>query len=1193
MLLKTILFVLDNKSQIWAENDADLTQNWNRNGGRERSHLVHSFMHRKLLARCLAAVISLTALSASAQKSIIYSDEDYDYRVGVDLFSKQHYSQAQEFFERVVSRYGDEFADIKADAEYYAALCALELFNNDAEYRIGKFIINYPESPRTRTAYFEMGRYQYRVNHYREAIEYFDKVWKQHLNRDQQAELYFKKGYCYFKLGQTEKAQKMFYELIDKNNKYSAPAIYFYAHLAYANKNYETALNNLAKIENDPAFAPVVPYYRVQIYFLQGKDDKVLELGRPLLEKSDAKRQAEMLRIVGEALYNKGLYTEALPYLENYKSNASNYTREDIYQLGYAYFKTGDFQQTVNTMSNVTNLDDALTQNAYFHIAYSNMKLEQKDKALLAFEAASKYDFNDRIKEQSLLNYAKLSYELAYSPFNETLKAFNKYLELYPKSIHRDEVYEYMVKVCLSSKNYEEALATIAKIKNKTAEMQSAWQRVAYFRGLELFNNLKFDESVAAFDQAISLKAYDKEIRALACYWKAEALYRMAEYDRAADAYNQLLTTPGAYTMPEYKTCYYNIGYCNFKTKKYIKAADWFRKYVEKPATADTAKLADSYIRIGDCYFVSSKFNDAVLYYGMAADMNKFDAEYALFQKGFAMGLDKNLHGKILAMSDLLKRYPNSKYAADALFERGRAYTILDSTQLAISDFRLLAKNYPNSSYVVKSMLQTGLLYYADGQNYMAIDNFKNVIEKYPGSSEADEALFALKNVYVDMNKVDDYFDYAQSKGKGNIDQNERDSLTYASAEKVYMSGNWTEAAGLFDSYLDKFPSGRFSLNATYYRGDCNLKLHKNSAAKADFIAVAGKQKNTFTEAALLSSATLAENDKDYKQAYNLYKQLEDNAEVKSNLMIAREGQMKTAFADSNFNNALESARKLLITDKVSDEQVRTARHIMAVSYYQTNQLDPAITQFRILAQDMNSREGAEAQYMVARMLFEQNELQKSEDEINKLIGSGTSHIYWIAKSFFLLSDICMSRNDRFQAKANLQSVIDNYGDTKDGIVAEANAKLKLIVDAESTKFVDDNSKQEVEVTIDMSGGNDNENNYYNDREEPEENKETSDNSQPAQMQLMEAPMTESAATYTPEPQNGQESAPQVDESVIEEPAATTEAEPEAAEPASETAEMPAAEEPAAEQTDESAEPSDSEENTEAPAEENTIQEQE
>ncbi len=1042
-------------------------------------------MRKNVLANCLAFVISLSTISASAQRSSVYNDEDYDYRVGVDLFNKQRYSQAQQFFERVVKHYGKESTDMKSDAEYYSALCALELFNNDAEYRIGKFINDYPESPRTRVAYFEMGRYQYRVNKFKEAIEYFDKVWKQNLSSEQQAELYFKKGYSYFKLGQFDKATKMFYELLDKESRYTSPATYFYAHLAYANKNYETALNNLKKIEDDPTFAPIVPYYRVQIYFIQGKDDKVIELGKSMLEQSDSKRQAEMSRIVGEALYNKELYSEALPYLETYKSKADNYTREDIYQLGYTYFKTGNFQQTISTMSNVTNVDDALTQNAYFHIAYANMQLEQKEQARMAFQSASKYDFNDRIKEQALLNYAKLSYELSYSPFNETIKAFNQYLELYPNSLHHDEAYEYLVKVYLSSKNYQAAIESISKIVNKTPEMQSAWQRVAYFRGLELYNNLKFEESVEAFDQAIALKAYDKEIRALANYWKAEALYRQDRFIDAAEAYNQLLTTPGAYSMPEYKTCYYNIGYCHFKTKDYIKSADWFRKYTEKPAEADTAKLADSYIRIGDCYFVTSKFNDAVLFYGMAADLDPFDVEYALFQKGFAMGLDKNLNGKINAMSDLLSRYPESNYAADALFERGKAYTIIDSTQLAINDFKTLAKNYPNSAYVVKSMLQTGLLYYADGQNYLAIDNFKTVIERYPGSSEADEALFALKNVYVDMNKVDEYFDYAQSRGNlGNVDIAERDSLTYTAAEKIYMSGNWTEAAGLFDSYIDKFPTGKFTLNATYYRGDCNLKLHKDKEAKEDFVTIAEKPKNLFTEAALLSAATLAENGKEYNLAFDLYKKLEENADVKSNLMIAREGMMQNAFADSNFNNALESARKLLITDKVTDEQIRTARHIMAVSYYQTNQLDPAITQFRILAQDMNSKEGAEAQYMVARMLFEENELQKSEEEINNLIMSGSPHLYWIAKSFFLLSDICLKRDDRFQAKANLQSVIENYGDNSDGIINEANAKLKLIVDEENVKFIEDNSTQEVEVSVEL-------NNINNDEIKSDANKES------------------------------------------------------------------------------------------------------
>lgn len=1030
-------------------------------------------MRNSVISNCLAIVVVLISLNVSAQKTQIFHDEDYDYRIGIDLFNKQKYAQAQQYFERVVKYYGNEFTDIKADAEYYAALCAIELFNNDAEYRIGYFINEYPESPRTRVAYFEMGRYQYRVNKYQEAINYFDKVWKQNLTSEQLAELYFKKGYSYFKLGQFDKASKMFYELINGKSRYASPAIYFYAHLAYTNKHYETALNNLKKIENDPTFAAIVPYYRVQIYFMQGKDDKVIELGKSMLEQNDSKRQAEMSRIVGEALYNKELYHEAIPYLETYKSKADNYTREDIYQLGYAYFKNGNFKQAVTTLSNITNIDDELAQNAFYHIAFANLQMQEKEKARMAFASASKGDYNDRIKEQSLLNYAKLSYELSYSPFNETIKAFNSYLELYPNSMHHDEAYEYLVKVYLSSKNYQGALESLNKIVNKTPEMQSAWQRVAYLRGLELFNNLNFEQSVEAFDQAIALKAYDREIRALAHYWKAEALYRQEEYTNAASAYNQLLITPGAYSLPEYQTCYYNIGYCHFKNKEYEKAVDWFRKYTEKPEAADSAKLADSYIRIGDCYFVSSKFSDAVLYYGMAADLDTFDVEYAMFQKGFAMGLNKNLNGKIIAMTELLSEYPNSKYAADALFERAKSYTILDSTQLAINDFKALAQNYPNSSYVVKSILQTGLLYYAQTQNYLAIDNFKTVIENYQGTSEADEALFALKNVYVDMNKVDDYFEYAKSRGNlGNVDIAERDSLTYTAAEKVYMSGNWTEASGLFDSYLYKYPNGKFLLNATYYRGDCNLKLNNIQQANTDFMTIANRPKNIFTETAILNVATIAEKNKDYTTAYDYFKKLEDNADTKSNLIVAREGQMKNAFAAANYNGAIESARKVLITDKVTDELVRKTRYIMAVSYYHTNQLDPAITQFRILAQDMNSHEGAESQFMVARMLFEQNELNKSEEAINELIMSGTSHLYWVAKAFFLLSDICVKRNDNFQAKANLQSVIENYGITTDGIIDEANSKLKVITDEENQKFVDDNATQEVEVKLELIDNN-------------------------------------------------------------------------------------------------------------------------
>jgi len=428
--------------------------------------------------------------------------------------------------------------------------------------------------------------------------------------------------------------------------------------------------------------------------------------------------------------------------------------------------------------------------------------------------------------------------------------------------------------------------------------------------------------------------------------------------------------------------------------------------------------------------------------------------EYALFQQGFSMGLVKNQTAKIAVLSELLKRYPQSNYAPDALFERGRSYTSIDSVKHAISDFRQLVISYPNSSYVVKSLLQLGLLYYAQTNNSMALDNFKLVIGRYPGTPEAVEALIAMKNVYVDMNKVDEYFTYVKEQGSlGDVSYNEKDSLTYLSAEKVYMGGNWKEAQYLFTQYVTKYPSGRFIINARYYTGDCYLRLQNPDSAMNNFMFVIDKPKNIFTEPALLSAATIAEKLKNYKQAFQLYQKLENQAEVKSNLLIARKGQMLNAFADSNFNGAIEAARNMLITDKVSEEEIRQSRLILGKSYLYTHQTDPAITQFRILALDVKSIEGAESKYMVALMLFNQGDLPKAEEEIDSFISSGTPHMYWLAKSFLLLSDIYISRNDGFQAKANLQSVIENYGDDTDGIIAEAKAKLQSIVDKENIQF--------------------------------------------------------------------------------------------------------------------------------------------
>ena len=49
-------------------------------------------------------------------------------------------------------------------------------------------------------------------------------------------------------------------------------------------------------------------------------------------------------------------------------------------------------------------------------MADAYLRLNEKDYARNAFQEASKLDFDEEIKRNSLFNYAKLAFELSYNP---------------------------------------------------------------------------------------------------------------------------------------------------------------------------------------------------------------------------------------------------------------------------------------------------------------------------------------------------------------------------------------------------------------------------------------------------------------------------------------------------------------------------------------------------------------------------------------------------------------------------------------------------------------------------------------------------------------------------------------------------------------------------------------------------------
>ena len=112
------------------------------------------------------------------------------------------------------------------------------------------------------------------------------------------------------------------------------------------------------------------------------------------------------------------------------------------------------------------------------------------------------------------------------------------------------------------------------------------------------------------------------------------------------------------------------------------------------------------------------------------------------------------------------------------------------------------------------------------------------------------------------------------------------------------------------------------------------------------------------------------------------------------------------------------------------------------------------------VSSDTKLEEGAEAKYLVAEIYFRQNKKTEAEKEIDDFIAKGTPYLFWLGKSFLLLSDIYLDNNQEFDAKHTLRSLIENYNNDTDGVKDEASRKLAAIEAKE---------KQEQQKAIDNS----------------------------------------------------------------------------------------------------------------------------
>lgn len=992
--------------------------------------------------------------SLVAQQTQVYVAPDVAYRNAYELFQKQKYAEAQDGFDKIVFNAKDKNELLAIDAEYYAALCAVELFHKDAEIRLKQFLATHPESPKCRKVKFQLGRYNYRKKNYDDAIAWFRQVEIYDLQKEELAEFYFKRGYSHYELGHADSAKTDFYEIKDIDAKYSPAAGYYYAHISYLQGNYETALQGFLKLSGNETFGPVVPYYIAQIYFLQSRYADVISYAPPLLDS--AKRAPEIAHLIGASYYRTGRYKEAIPFLEKYQRGANNYTRDDAYELGYAYYKGDSCRLAIEYFQKaISDSADAIAQNSWYHLADCYLKSGDKLQARNAFVKASQMKFDPVIREDALFNSARLSYELDFSPFNEAIVALNEYLKEFPNTPRHDEAYTLLTNVYLGSKNYKEALASIEKLKTIGPLMQPTYQKVAYNRGIELYIQKDYDGAASMFDKALKYPV-SRELNSQAHYWKAESWYAKAElkkdslfYPKAINEYQQFLVTPGATILPNYNTANYNIGYCYFQLRQWSSAMVAFRKYITNKSTFDSSeRIFDANLRMGDGYLRMRDYLNSAEFYGKAIEVQKADSymkDYAMYQQAMAYGY----LGKKKEKADMLKRmretYPKSGFLASSRIEEARTLHDLGMYDQALEAFRNLYNDNPTGPLAVECLQKMGLIYRSKNDPDNAMIQYKKAVElvKGKGTNDFTNLMMEIKEIYLGKNQLDQWEVYATSVGFSES-QSVADSTAYVVTTKYYSEGKCSDVLAQSTKYIQKFPAGNYITEINYMRAECSFKNNDLVSALASYNAVLEKGRTKYTERCLAQTSLIYYKQNDYVNAAKMFGRLEresQNAEVQNN---ARVNLMRSYLFLNNYDSAAIYADKVVKIMHLSNEIYGQAHYLLGKSAMAKGDKVEAEKRFKDAEKAVpNTEYAAEARYNLCLIKYQNKEYKAAEKALLKQINDFAGYSNWSGKGWLLLADNYLALKDTFQAKFVLQNYIEN-GDVPE-LIQQAKEKLRVI----------------------------------------------------------------------------------------------------------------------------------------------------
>ena len=990
----------------------------------------------RFLKKQFITVFLTFSLLGIAQKSAVYTSDLQDYQKALTLYNNSQYKAAQSLFDDIM--YGTDDVTIKSDCSYYIANCAVRLNQNNADDLITEFVEDYPTSTKRNTAFLDVADYYFNNGKFTYARKWYDKVDALSIARSEKDRFNFNYGYSLYSTKSKKQATKYLNRVVN-SKEYGSQAKYYIGYMAYEGDDYDKANEYFDQVSDNEKYKEKLSYYQADLNFKLGKFDKAIELAQGQLQNSRGVEASELSKIIGESYFNLQKYTEAIPYLRSYEGKRGKWNNTDYYQLGYAYYKQNDFEAAISEFNKIIDGDNSVAQNAYYHLGESYINLDKKPEALNAFRNASQMDYEVKIQEDAWLNYAKISYEIG-NPYQSVPQVLSGYLDKYPETSYKAEIETLLIDSYITSKNYKEALELL-KGKN-SFENKVAYQKVAFLRGVELYNETQYNEALNLFTSSLR-EPRDPVFVAKATFWKAETEYNLTNYNDALIGFKQFNGLAEASSLPENENLNYNLAYTYFKLKDYTSASIYFEKFINKNSS-DRLRRNDAYLRLADGYFVSSQYQNAINAYDKAIQINEIETDYAAFQKAMSQGYLGNSSTKVSELKTFIEGYPKSALRDDAMYALANSYVKSNDTDNAMQMYNRLNSEYKRSAFTSKSLLRQGLVYYNANDNERALTKFKTVAKDFPESGEAVQAVSTARLIYIDLGRVDDYAAWVRTLDYVEVTDVELDNITYLAAEKPYLDNDTEKAIRQFNKYLNQFPNGIHALKSHFYLAQLYYKKDLFDSAQPHYKDVVDASKSEYSEQATVKLCEIYLKRTNWSKAIPVLLRLEGEADYPQNVIYAQSNLMNAYYQTEDYAEAETYAEKVLTNTSLDTKVKSDAKIIIARSAIKTDNEDKAKEAYADVAKIATGSVAAEALFYNGYFKNKEGKYEASNVTIQKLAKDYSSYKYYSAKGLVVMAKNFYALDDAFQATYILESVISNFPDFDD-IVQEARFELNKI----------------------------------------------------------------------------------------------------------------------------------------------------